>query len=89
MTQKQILEMVKLHHPDMSDAQARIHLNKALDEFCEQTKILKGQATLTGMVIALISISLLILIELILMIIKYLGCKIRQRNTRVNHADII
>ena len=47
MTQKQILEMVKLHHPDMSDAQARIHLNKALDEFCEQTKILKGQATFT------------------------------------------
>jgi hypothetical protein len=47
VTQKQILEMVKQHHPDMSDAEARLHLNKALDEFCEHTRVLQGQQTFT------------------------------------------
>jgi len=47
MTQKQILEMVKQHHPDMSNAEARLHLNKALDEFCEHTRVLQGQQTFT------------------------------------------
>ena len=47
MTQKQIIEMVKMHHPKMGDTEIRIYLNKALDEFCEQTKILKGQETFT------------------------------------------
>ena len=47
MTQKQILEMVKQHHPEMSNAEARLHLNKALDEFCEHTRVLQGQQTFT------------------------------------------
>jgi len=47
MTQKQILEMVKQHHPKMSNAEARLHLNKALDEFCEHTRVLQGQQTFT------------------------------------------
>ena len=47
MTQKQILEMVKQQHPEMSNAEARLHLNKALDEFCEHTRVLQGQQTFT------------------------------------------
>ena len=41
MTQKQLIETVKQHHPDLQDAQIRIFLNKALDEFCRRTRILK------------------------------------------------
>ncbi|WP_273072251.1 hypothetical protein [Marinobacter sp.] len=41
MTQKQLIETVKQHHPDLQDAQIRIFLNKALDEFCRKTRILK------------------------------------------------
>tara|TARA_R100001244_G_scaffold128182_1_gene99058 strand:- start:301 stop:597 length:297 start_codon:yes stop_codon:yes gene_type:complete len=43
MTQTQIIEMVQIHHPEMGDTEIRLHLNKALDEFCESTRILKGQ----------------------------------------------
>ena len=47
MTQTQIIEMVQIHHPEMGDTEIRLHLNKALDEFCEGTRILKGQQTFT------------------------------------------
>jgi len=47
MTQTQIIEMVQMHHPEMGDTEIRLHLNKALDEFCEGTRILKGQQTFT------------------------------------------
>ena len=47
MTQTQIIEMVQIHHPDMGETEIRLHLNKALDEFCEGTRILKGQQTFT------------------------------------------
>ena len=47
MKQQQMIEMVQKHHPEMTETEIRIYLNKALDEFCEQTKILKGQATFT------------------------------------------
>ena len=40
MTQQQLIEMVKQHHPEMGDAQIRIYLNKALDEFCRKTRVL-------------------------------------------------
>ena len=46
MTQKQLIETVKQHHPDLQDAQIRIFLNKALDEFCRRTRILKTLYTL-------------------------------------------
>ena len=45
MTQKQLIETVKQHHPNLQDAQIRIFLNKALDEFCRRTEILKSTAT--------------------------------------------
>ena len=47
MKQQQMIEMVQKHHPEMTETEIRIYLNKALDEFCEQTKILKGQETFT------------------------------------------
>jgi hypothetical protein len=40
MTQKQLIETVKQHHPDLGETQIRIFLNKALDEFCRKTRIL-------------------------------------------------
>ena len=47
MKQIQMIEMVKKHHPELSNAEIRIYLNKALDEFCEQTRILKGRTSFT------------------------------------------
>ena len=47
MTQTQIIEMVQMHHPEMGETEIRLYLNKALDEFCENTRILKGQQTFT------------------------------------------
>ena len=41
MTQKQLIELVKQHHPELGEAQIRIYLNRALDEFCRKTRILK------------------------------------------------
>lgn len=42
MTQQQLQELVRLHHPDMSESEVRIRLNNALKEFCRKTKVLKG-----------------------------------------------
>jgi hypothetical protein len=51
MTQKQLIETVKQHHPDLQDAQIRIFLNKALDEFCRRTRILKTLYTFNTTII--------------------------------------
>lgn len=40
MTQQQLIETVKQHHPEMGETQIRIYLNKALDEFCRKTRAL-------------------------------------------------
>lgn len=45
MTQQQLIETVKQHHPEMGDAQIRIYLNKALDEFCRKTRVLNTMYT--------------------------------------------
>jgi hypothetical protein len=45
MTQKQLIETIKQHHPNLGETQIRIFLNKALDEFCRKTRILTGTAT--------------------------------------------
>ena len=47
MKQQQMIEMIQKHHPEMTATEIRIYLNKALDEFCESTRILKGQQTFT------------------------------------------
>lgn len=42
MTLKQLIELVRQHHPDMPEPLIKIYLNKALDDFCRKTKMLKG-----------------------------------------------
>jgi len=41
MTQKQMIELVQQHHPDMGQAEARIHLNHALKDFSAKSRILR------------------------------------------------
>ncbi|MAF42673.1 MAG: hypothetical protein CMI54_00700 [Parcubacteria group bacterium] len=41
MTQKQMLELVRQHHPEVGETQIRVWFNNALREFCRKTKILK------------------------------------------------
>tara|TARA_R100000664_G_scaffold23075_1_gene32635 strand:+ start:1186 stop:1449 length:264 start_codon:yes stop_codon:yes gene_type:complete len=48
MTQKQLIETVKQHHPNLGETQIRIFLNKAYDEFCRKTKMLKTMYTFTS-----------------------------------------
>jgi len=50
MTQKQMIELVQMHHPDMGETEARMYLNKALKEFCRETKILSGSSTFSTVV---------------------------------------
>tara|TARA_R110000803_G_C11976961_1_gene320270 strand:+ start:856 stop:1122 length:267 start_codon:yes stop_codon:yes gene_type:complete len=45
MTQTQIIELVQQHHPEMGEAQIRLYLNRASDEFCRKTRILKSLYT--------------------------------------------
>ena len=41
MTQQQLIETIKQHHPNLSDTQIRIHLNTAMKEFCRKTRVLE------------------------------------------------
>jgi len=45
MTQKNMIEIIKQHHPDLPDTQIRIMLNTGMREFCRKTRILKDTAT--------------------------------------------
>ena len=47
MTQKQLIETIQQHHPNLGETQIRIFLNKALDEFCRKTRMLKTMYTFT------------------------------------------
>lgn len=47
MTQKQMIELVQQHHPDMGQSEARIHLSHALRDFCAKSRILKKTYRLT------------------------------------------
>ena len=42
MTQKQLIEFVRQHHPTLTEVQIRIYLNKAMDEFCRKSRILES-----------------------------------------------
>ena len=42
MTQKVMIELIKQHHSQVSDAQARLWLNQAMKDFCRKTKILES-----------------------------------------------
>ena len=42
MTQQQLIETIKQHHPNLPETQIRIFLNNALKEFCRKTRVLNG-----------------------------------------------
>jgi len=45
LTQEQMIELVRTHHPAMLENEARVYLNQALREFTKKTKILRGVFT--------------------------------------------
>ena len=49
LTQEQMIELVRTHHPQMLENEIRVYLNQALREFTKKTKILRGvfQKTIT------------------------------------------
>tara|TARA_X000001388_G_scaffold51293_2_gene37146 strand:+ start:390 stop:653 length:264 start_codon:yes stop_codon:yes gene_type:complete len=49
MTQKQLIETVQQHHPNLTETQIRIFLNKALDEFCRKTRVLRQLYTFSSL----------------------------------------
>tara|TARA_R110002051_G_scaffold324486_1_gene421990 strand:- start:2507 stop:2776 length:270 start_codon:yes stop_codon:yes gene_type:complete len=50
MTQKQMIEMVRQHHPTVSEAQIRLWLNAALDDFARKTRIKEGAFTFSTVI---------------------------------------
>jgi hypothetical protein len=45
MTQEQMIEMVKQHHPNVSETQIRFWLNQAQTEFARRTRLLEDTVT--------------------------------------------
>lgn len=41
MKQKQLIELVKQHHPQLSDTQVRLYLNQAMKDFCRKTEVMR------------------------------------------------
>ena len=51
MTQLELIELVKQHHPDMGNVEIRKRLNRAQDDFCSRTELIKKtyvQSTTAG-----------------------------------------
>jgi hypothetical protein len=46
MTLNEIIELVKQHHPHMGETEIRLLANRASDDFCARTEILKDSFTL-------------------------------------------
>jgi len=42
LTQQQLIELVRTHHPEMLEREIRVYLNQGLREFTKKTKILRG-----------------------------------------------
>tara|TARA_R100000664_G_scaffold30782_1_gene43743 strand:+ start:70 stop:333 length:264 start_codon:yes stop_codon:yes gene_type:complete len=47
MTQDQLIERIRKHHPRVSQIDIRMLLNDALDEFCTKTRILTDTVSIT------------------------------------------
>jgi hypothetical protein len=45
MTQEQMIESVKQHHPEVAEVQIRFWLNQAQTEFARRTRLLEDTAT--------------------------------------------
>ena len=46
MTLNEIIELVKQHHPHMGETEIRLLVNRASDDFCAKTEILKDSYSL-------------------------------------------
>ena len=46
MTLREIIDLVQQHHPHMRDNEIRLLLNRASDDFCARTEILKDSTSL-------------------------------------------
>ena len=42
MTQQVMIELIKQHHNQISNSQARLWLNQAMKDFCRKTKLLES-----------------------------------------------
>ena len=41
MTQKELIELIKQHHPSMGNVEIRARLNRAQNDFCARTELMK------------------------------------------------
>lgn len=48
MTLTEMIELVKQHHPHMGDTEIRLLLNRASDDFCAKTEIVKESWAITS-----------------------------------------
>jgi hypothetical protein len=48
MTLNEMIELVRQHHPHMQDNEIRLLLNRASDDFCAKTEIIKDSFSLGG-----------------------------------------
>jgi predicted urease superfamily metal-dependent hydrolase len=46
MTLKEMIELVQLHHPHMGETEVVKLINRAKDDFCNRTEIVKTTATM-------------------------------------------
>ena len=46
MTLNEMIELIRQHHPAMADSEIRLLLNRASDDFCARTEILKDSFSL-------------------------------------------
>ena len=47
MTQRQMMETLKRHMPDLQEGEIRSRMNDASDMYCAETRILEGQWSFT------------------------------------------
>ena len=45
MTQKQLIELIQQHHPSMGETEIRLALNRAQDDYCAKTELIKETYT--------------------------------------------
>ena len=48
MTQQQMIELIQQHHPNMGETELRLALNRAQDDYCTQTELIKKTSTITS-----------------------------------------
>tara|TARA_Y100001938_G_C7804617_1_gene288790 strand:- start:248 stop:550 length:303 start_codon:yes stop_codon:yes gene_type:complete len=46
MTLNEMIELIRQHHPNMADNEIRLLLNRASDDFCAKTEIIKHSFSL-------------------------------------------